>query len=67
MKARDDKWPCPLPECGGKTRVVDSRGKHRRRQCKDCGHRFNTREILVKENPAQQTIVAKSSDPAQSR
>jgi transcriptional regulator NrdR family protein len=39
----------PCPQCGGKTRTVDSRTSdsnvRRRRQCKDCGHRFSTREL----------------------
>lgn len=38
---------CPV--CGGSTQVVDSRSSEdsvqRRRECKECGHRFNTIEI----------------------
>ena len=37
------------PECGSKTRVIDSRShedsKHRRRECEECHKRFNTIEI----------------------
>lgn len=37
------------PNCGAKTRVVDSRShedsKSRRRECSDCGFRFSTVEI----------------------
>jgi transcriptional regulator NrdR family protein len=39
----------PCPQCSGKTRTLDSRTSEvhvrRRRQCKDCGHRFSTREL----------------------
>lgn len=38
---------CPV--CGGNTKVVDSRVKDcdsvwRRRECQECGYRFNTEE-----------------------
>ncbi len=39
----------PCPQCSGKTRTVESRigeaAVRRRRQCKECGHRFSTREL----------------------
>jgi transcriptional regulator NrdR family protein len=39
----------PCPQCGGNTRTLDSRTSavhvRRRRQCKDCSHRFSTREL----------------------
>jgi hypothetical protein len=38
---------CPV--CGGKTHIVNSRANcdtvRRRRECKECSHRFTTREI----------------------
>lgn len=38
---------CPV--CGGKTAVIDSRGREdevtRRRECQECGHRFATIEV----------------------
>ncbi len=38
---------CPI--CGGSTRTINSRPKndtvYRRRQCINCGHRFNTYEF----------------------
>lgn len=38
---------CPV--CGGQTRITDSRSDgetvRRRRECRECGHRFTTREI----------------------
>ncbi len=38
---------CPV--CGGKTAVIDSRGLEdevtRRRECRECGHRFTTIEV----------------------
>jgi len=37
------------PKCDGATQVVDRRGQRRRRECKACGHRFSTMEILADE------------------
>lgn len=37
------------PKCGSPTAVLDTRDKgewERRRQCKSCGHRFSTVEIV---------------------
>lgn len=38
---------CPV--CGGNTKITDSRGNvesvRRRRECRECGHRFTTIEI----------------------
>lgn len=40
---------CPV--CGGKTHIINSRSDgetvRRRRECKDCGRRFTTREIDI--------------------
>lgn len=40
------KWPCP--ECTGVTRVYDSRGIHRWRECLACGVRFLTVEQFAR-------------------
>ena len=34
-------------DCGGKTRVLDSRGVLRRRECLKCHMRFSTEEVVV--------------------
>ena len=34
-------------DCGGRTRVLDSRGDYRRRECLTCGVRFSTAETVV--------------------
>lgn len=40
-------FPVSCPHCGhDKSDVVDKRGAFRRRECKGCGRRFSTREIL---------------------
>ena len=36
-------------KCNGETKVVDSRGTRRRRECVVCKHRFNTLEVLPDE------------------
>ena len=35
------------PECGGKTKVRETRGLIRKRTCLDCGHRFRTNEVEI--------------------
>lgn len=47
---------CPI--CGGKTRVVDSRQPdvetvRRRRECLECGYRFNTEERETEQKPKE--------------
>lgn len=34
-------------DCGGNTRVLDSRGVNRRRECLQCFMRFSTEEVVV--------------------
>ena len=34
-------------DCGGNTRVLDSRGVSRRRECLKCYMRFSTEEVVV--------------------
>jgi transcriptional regulator NrdR family protein len=34
-------------DCGGNTRVLDTRGVHRRRECLKCCMRFSTEEVVV--------------------
>lgn len=34
-------------DCGSKTRVLDSRGSNRRRECLKCFMRFSTEEVVV--------------------
>jgi len=34
-------------DCGSKTRVLDSRGVNRRRECLQCFMRFSTEEVIV--------------------
>jgi len=34
-------------DCGSKTRVLDTRGVHRRRECLKCCMRFSTEEVVV--------------------
>ena len=34
-------------DCGGKTRVLDSRGVNRRRECLKCHMRFSTEEVII--------------------
>ena len=34
-------------DCGGNTRVLDSRGVFRRRECLKCCMRFSTEEVVV--------------------
>lgn len=34
-------------DCGGDTRVMDSRGVRRRRECLKCTMRFSTEEVIV--------------------
>jgi len=34
-------------DCGSKTRVLDSRGVNRRRECLKCCMRFSTEEVVV--------------------
>jgi transcriptional regulator NrdR family protein len=34
-------------DCGGNTRVLDSRGVSRRRECLKCCMRFSTEEVIV--------------------
>ena len=34
-------------DCGGNTRVLDSRGVNRRRECLKCFMRFSTEEVIV--------------------
>lgn len=40
---------CPV--CGGRTKITNSRGDvesvRRRRECRECGHRFTTMEMEV--------------------
>lgn len=43
------KQPCP--ECGGATRVLESRGIFRRRLCTVCGYRGNTKELWFRKPP----------------
>lgn len=35
------------PSCQGPTQVIDRRGVRRRRECKACGHRVTTEEVVV--------------------
>lgn len=53
------------PKCHGATRVVDSTkhdgGVRRRRECKECGNRFTTREMIVSTSEAtveRETLAA---------
>lgn len=39
-------------DCGGRTRVIDTRGNWRRRKCLGCGKRFNTEEVLTTATPS---------------
>jgi hypothetical protein len=41
--------PQTCPKCYAPAEVLDTRGKHRRRKCLECNHRFSTVEI-----PAEQ-------------
>jgi transcriptional regulator NrdR family protein len=34
-------------DCGGNTRVLDSRGVLRRRECQKCTMRFSTEEVII--------------------
>ena len=34
-------------KCEGPTQVIDRRGVRRRRECKACGHRFTTEEVVL--------------------
>ena len=49
------------PNCGGKTRTIDSRDRdegnmtYRRRECRKCGERFTTFEI-AEENLARNDV-----------
>ena len=43
MTRGSEKAPCPKCQHAF-TRVYDSRGVRRRRECLACGHRFRTRE-----------------------
>lgn len=43
---RSAKWPCIA--CQGPTKVYDTRGSFRGRECKDCGRRFLTEEQYVR-------------------
>ena len=43
---RHIKWPCP--RCLGRTRVYDSVGAERWRECLTCGVRFMTVETLTR-------------------
>ena len=40
-------------DCGGNTRVLDSRGVLRRRECLTCGARFSTTEAVVVTKPVK--------------
>ena len=59
-------------ECGGKTETLDTRHdkgsntSRRRRQCKDCGHRFATIETVEPEK-AKAAPVAKPARVSQPR
>ena len=40
-------------DCGGNTRVLDSRGVLRRRECLTCGARFSTTEEVIITKPVK--------------
>lgn len=46
------------PKCEGKVRCIDTRDSQRRRECKECGHRFNTMEVLKKEYDEEQAMIS---------
>ncbi len=45
-------------DCGSKTRVLDTRGVHRRRECLKCCMRFSTEEVIVTK-PEKKKVQAK--------
>ena len=45
-------------DCGGNTRVLDSRGVNRRRECLKCFMRFSTEEVVVTK-PEKKKVQAK--------
>ena len=45
-------------DCGGNTRVMDSRGVFRRRECLKCFMRFSTEEVVVTK-PEKKKVQAK--------
>lgn len=52
---------CTTPDCGGITRVLDSRESgasvRRRRECDSCGVRFTTYEVIAEQAPVRQRIA----------
>lgn len=50
-------------KCDGETAVIDSRSTRRRRQCKDCGTRFSTLEILAEEVEAARSVAQIAPKP----
>jgi hypothetical protein len=46
------------PKCEGAVRCVDTRESWRRRECKECGHRFNTIEVLKEEYEEANSMIS---------
>lgn len=65
MRSKNDAHPCSLvcPQCGVKSRVLDTRpavegGIRRRRICEN-NHRFTTKEHVETETPRSRLIALK--------
>lgn len=54
---------CPL--CQSDTKVTDTRGIERRRECVSCKHRFSTAEILKAELERSERIIREAQELAE--
>jgi transcriptional regulator NrdR family protein len=56
MSPPAEKFWCSGCQCETLSRVLETRGPRRRRECQDCGRRFTTREVV--HDPPQPHPVA---------